>query len=90
MAVPRLLIVSRRLTASGNRLRVRRRWLVLLVVLAVVALSLFTVAVGCNATTGFGGTSCWWDGVPWGLRGFVRAIWATVTGQPETQDLFPF
>lgn len=78
------------MTTSGKRLRVRRRWLLLLVVFAVVALSLFTVTVGCYPTTGFGGDSCWWDRVPWGIRDFIRAIWSTVTGQPETRDLFPF
>jgi hypothetical protein len=77
-------------TTLGKRFRVRRRWLMLLVVVAVVALFLFAVTIGCSATTGFGGTSCWWEGVPWGIRGFIRALWAGVTRQPATQDLFPF
>ena len=75
----------------ARRLPTPLRWIVIwLLVFLVPILVFFNVAVACNATTGFGGPSCWWDHVPWLVRDAIRGAWSTLTGQPLTRDLFPF
>jgi ABC-type transporter Mla subunit MlaD len=73
------------------RRRRARRLLVLVLVVVVIAAAVFVaLVVGCTGTTGHGGPSCVWDTAPWAVRELIRGIWAALTGQPETRDLFPF
>jgi hypothetical protein len=56
-----------------------------------VLLALFTaVSTFVFMLMSTGGPVFWWDLVPWVVRDVIRSIWSTFTGQPLTEDLFPF
>ena len=75
----------------ASRLPTRRRWVLLgLLVVLTPFLVFMNLAAGCMMTTGFGGAACWWDQIPWAIRGFIREVWATLTRQPLSRDLLPF